>query len=209
MPGFVGAVVEPIDDERSRLFGACFAIDRQHFVTADHVIEAARERGAERLHVIGSGMPPSPVTSTFRHPSADVAVLHVEHDARIPWFDMVGEPEGGETVRMFAPATREHASAKVTGHGRRLNTTSTAHSRGTRPEHLQRSPRERNYSYFALKFDEAPDHGYSGSAVWGADDALIGLYTSSRRGENEGFALQIATLLPWLNEMIQRERSAA
>jgi hypothetical protein len=72
---FVGAVVSPIDSDRSTLHGACFAfLDGDHFVTADHLIEKAIAEGHHQIQVMGPGL--YPVTAdVFRHSSADVAVL--------------------------------------------------------------------------------------------------------------------------------------
>src|SRR4051794_29046371 len=98
---FIGAVVEPIDAERSTLAGGCFALfGRCWFVTADHVLEAARERGHERLHVLGPGLDPVPVAETWRHPMMDVAVMYAPHDGSIEAFAAVGPATVGQAVQL-------------------------------------------------------------------------------------------------------------
>ena len=130
--GFVGAVVEPIDDERSKLFGACFAVlDPRLMMTADHVVEGALERGATRLHVLGPGLAPVPVISILRDPVADVAVLVVERSDVHP-FREFGEVEVGAAVSLFAASAQQRLTTSITGR-EHLIVESSARSRGTDP----------------------------------------------------------------------------
>ena len=188
--GFVGAVVEPIDDERSRLFGACFAVlDPRVMMTADHVVEGALERGATRLHVLGPGLAPVPVISILRDPVADVAVLVVERSDVHPFSDF-GEVEVGAAVSLFAASAQQLLTTSVTGR-EHLIVESSARSRGTDP--VPPCARIRTYRYPALALDCAPAKGFSGSPVWTDDGALVGLYCVIRRrgSVTEGFALEI------------------
>ena len=188
--GFVGAVVEPIDDERSKLFGACFAVlDPRLMMTADHVVEGALERGATRLHVLGPGLAPVPVISFLRDPVADVAVLVVERSDVHP-FREFGEVEVGAAVSLFAASAQQLLHTSVTGR-EHLVVESSARSRGTDP--VPPCARTNTYRYDALALDCAPAKGFSGSPVWTDDGALVGLYCVIRRrgSVTEGFALEI------------------
>jgi hypothetical protein len=93
--------VEPIDAERSRLFGGCFALlDGQHFATPHHVVTWALEHErAEGLHVCGS-LAPVPVEGMFAYPTADLAVPRAPHDSHGEPFAEPGTPILGETVTL-------------------------------------------------------------------------------------------------------------
>lgn len=197
MAGFVGAVVDPVDDERSSLYGACFAIDTRHFVTADHVVTAGAERGARRLHVIGLGMWPTPVEAVFRHPTFDVAVLRVAHDVDVQPFWPAPRPLVGDVVDLAAlkGATRLELRTTVTGFGRCV----------------PRAP----YSFAAIELADAPGRAFSGAPVIGADGGVVGVLTQTASGgelgdEQRGIALLLEPCLSWLTETIQpQERCAA
>jgi hypothetical protein len=212
MPGFIGAVVAPIDDARSSLFGACFAFG-EYFVTGDHVVEAARERGAEGLCVIGAGFELAPVTAIHRHATLDVALLCCEHGGPLSCFRPGRPAVCGERARLFNPAVEAALTTTVLGRIR-ARPVSTARSRGTSP--APADARHLEYSYPALVIRAAPGHGFSGSPVWAVDDgALLGIYCAdltNRGDENRvGVALEIAAALPWLAQTIQtiEEQEAA
>lgn len=176
--GFVGAVIDPIDSDRSALFGACFAmLDREHFVTADHVVGAAigedvqRYDGPERrtpardLHVMGPGLWPVRVERAHRHPTADVAVLYAPHDAAVEPFTETATPEVDQAVRL-------HGSQ---GPDERLITTITGFRR-----YVDRALAR--YGYDALELAAAGGRSYSGTAVLTHDgERVLGVSTGAMR----------------------------
>jgi len=209
---FVGVVIEPIDEQRSRIFGACFALfDRHHFVTADHVIEAALERGAEQLHVSGPGLWPVPVEGTFRHATHDLAVLRAPHDADVEPFAEVGEPVVGAEVRATGLAGGAWQSVTTTVAAiERVSKTSTAASRGTLPEHLVGGSRSCRYSFPAFATADAFGRGFCGAPVRDADERVLGVVTLRRTiGKSvRGWAVRLAPSVDELVEIIEQRQEA-
>lgn len=204
---YVGAVVDPINGERNHYFGACFAIgDGRHWMTADHVVEAALERGTDTLHVlVVERMMPAPASEVFRHPTLDVAVLRIAaHDADIDAFTWLADAAIGDEVSLVDPSAREVVTTSVAGHWR-LRRESTAATRGTTP--APADARILAYREPIMAIPGAPGHGFSGSPVWNADGELVGMYSARDRDTDTGFALQISAAAPWLAATIQQERS--
>jgi hypothetical protein len=209
--GFIGAVVDPIDAERSSVYGVTFALGSpSHFVTADHVIEAAHERGSEgRLHVLGPGMDPAAVSAIHRHPTMDLAVLGVE-GAEVEPFREVGVPQVGETAYVYGVrgGRPEVRAVAVQSGARMLHTVSTPLSRGTDPAPAE--ARELLYAQPAFAIDAELDHGFSGSAVYTAE-RVLGVCTVSGLidGRWIGLPLQLADARDWLLQTIHGSEAVA
>jgi hypothetical protein len=179
---FVGCVVDPIDAGRSTLHGACFALSPDLVATADHVVEAALERGHESLHVIGPGLEPEPVCAIVRHDEWDVALLRFDRDLFEPFG--LAPPLVGSAVTLgaFGSSGRLQARTVVTGLLEEVQAQSTQASRGTADRHLAREPRVVTYSYPAVVMADAPPRAFSGTAVVDADGRAVGLYVLRRGG---------------------------
>lgn len=176
---FVGLIVNPIDAKRSKPVGCCFAFG-DTFLTANHVLDAAEERGLDDLHVIGLGVELVPIASVRRHPSADVAAFRVTDPPAVDPFDSVCRPVVGEDVQIqgFERGLRSVVHARVTGTAHH-SAAMTARSRGSRPEHLKRELAGREYAYNATILNVSAaeaGHGYSGGPVCNAEGALVALY---------------------------------
>jgi S1-C subfamily serine protease len=190
---FVGAVTEPITPERSLLFGACFALDTRTVVTADHVIEAALERGAKALHVLGPKVEAA-VEKVSRHPDWDLAILEVEHELEVVPFS-VAPPVRGEDVRLHAwtRAGKLSMFTQVAGMVEKVQVASTATTRGTKPEHQVLEPRTVTYAYPGIVLSDAPSKAYSGAPVVNDAGQAIGVLTLRRGGQ--GIALRLDTVI--------------
>jgi Trypsin-like peptidase domain len=93
---FVGVVVEPVPStERSRLWACCFAVGDGTFATVAHVVE----RRGVGLHVLGPGLPATPVRAML-HAEADVAML-VADGVDVEAFE-VASPRVGQDVELRA-----------------------------------------------------------------------------------------------------------
>jgi hypothetical protein len=184
---FVGAIVDPIDDERSELVGACFAVAPGGFMTADHVIEAARERG-RRLYVIGPGLEPIAARVAMRHPEHDVATVTASCAVRP--FDRCGPPQVSEPATVYGVAGRELHTTLLTVTD--IEAVSTAKTRGTSAEALRAPTAERAYRYLGGVLADPADNGYSGGPVV-QDGVVVGVLTL-RRTYN-GVARGVAMLL--------------
>lgn len=189
--GFIGAVVEPIDRERSRHFGGCFALsDPDLFVTADHVVAFAYSEGAKRLHVLGPDLEPTPVEAVFRHPRQDIAVLRAPR-ADIDPFSRVDDPAPGEPVRLFAynAGGGQQMATRVGRFGRK---------------------RDARYSFDAFELDDAPSKAFSGTPVMSADGAALGVFTQIGRqaGREFGVALRLCSSEWWLQRIVREECAA-
>jgi trypsin-like peptidase len=216
--GFVGLVCEPIDAERSAVIGGCFALyDPCTFVTGDHVTLAAIERGVERLHVIGPGLEPTPVTSVHRHPTADMVVLRAPHTRDVEPFATIATAVVGEpvSVRAYRASAWETLTTPVCGLAD-LRFTSTAASRATKPEHLVRELAPREYRQAAVMLADAGGHGFSGCPVLAAHGGVVGVVVHSRsfgaddgRGVRRGGAVRLDALAGWLDHIIRQQGKEA
>jgi hypothetical protein len=191
---FVGCVVEPTGPDHSNLFGSCFALgDPFHFVTADHVIEAAYSRGAEVLNVLGDGLDPTPAEAIFRHPAQDVAVLRVPHDGDVDPFDeTIGEGAPGDAVRLFAyvgeggEAVGRELVTEIIGRGH------------VGPQIGWR------YSFDAFALEDAAGPAYSGSPVVSIESGrVVGILTqtASAGDAHWGVAMRLEPAASWVREI--------
>ena len=203
---FVGAVVKPIaGTDRSRLFGACFCLlTPRTFVTADHVTQAAIERGAEHMYVTGPGLEAHPVTAMHRHGRFDLAVLQVEHDLALDPFDVGVSPSVGQAVsaRAFSSDGWQSLETFVTALCP-VEHTSTAVTRGTTD--LKHRVGAKRYAYPAVALAEAPGKAFSGAPVIDPHGDAIGVFSLNRGfGSIEhhvmrGLAVRLDAALPWLH----------
>jgi S1-C subfamily serine protease len=195
MAGFVGAVAEPIDGERSRFFGTAFAVfNGEYFLTPDHVLTWALEHeGAEALYVLGPGLEPVPVAQIIRHPSADLALLRTSHGRTVEPFVEVTPAELGAEVTLSAwrPISQGSGLARVA--------TAVSGFGLVRPPKRPRGL----YEFGALGLVDAPGKGFSGSPVADATGALVGVSTQTMTlddGSTRGVALSLSApgMRDWL-----------
>jgi S1-C subfamily serine protease len=182
---WIGAIAKRVDDERSSLFGACFALfDRQWFATADHVVELAHSRDVADLHIIGPELPPVPVVAVHRHPSHDLAILHAPHTAPITPYARITNPIEGDAVhlRAWRRGGWDELDARVTGHGQIKD---------------QQFRGLRRYSGKVFTFDAVAGPGFSGSPVVTAAGDVIGVVSGGTAGgATQGLAVDLSEALP-------------
>jgi S1-C subfamily serine protease len=197
---FVGIVCEPIDEERGRRFGAAFAWrDGRFFVTADHVVTAALERGVERLYVEGPSVWPNvilsiPVTVAARDSLRDVALLVAEEGSEIVGpFREAAAPVVGEVVGSlcFVGDGMDELVTRVTGVGR-VYGTSTAATRGS--ESGDAVP----FAFDALVLADNVDDGFCGAPLVNVHGQVVGVV--SKRRDGRGIATRFDLTVPWLSE---------
>lgn len=203
--GFVGAVVEPIDGERSRLFGATFSLfDGEHFITPDHVVTWALEHeAAEALYVLGAGLEPVRVEDVFRHPSADLAVLRAPHGSDVEPFASLATPVRGTEVTLSAWRGISAGSGLAT-----VATTVTGRV-------VVRPPRRPSgtYEFEAFELADAFGKGFSGSPVVDARGRVLGMHTQTladlRGARGIALALDAPEVRLWIERAMSVEQVAA
>jgi hypothetical protein len=200
---WVGVVCDPVDEERSTLFGGCFAWgDGRTYVTADHIVQASIERGAARLSIAGSATLPRPVTSVRRHPRLDLAVLTAEHE--VDAYTQTAAPVVGQVVgsMAFAPGDGGVVSAvsRVTAVGGRRSSVSTPETRGSDcggPDVAYAGQ-----PIFVL-FDEF-DRGFSGAPVLDVGGRVLGVLVNHWKPTpalgTRSIALRFDAVLSWIEE---------
>jgi hypothetical protein len=79
---FVGIVCRPLDGDRLKKVGTCFAFGPPGcLLTAAHVVHGLERRGLEKYVVAGPGMGPVPIRAALTCDDVDLAVLITEQAA--------------------------------------------------------------------------------------------------------------------------------
>lgn len=182
----VGVVCEPIDCQRSAAYGQCFSLlDTSVFVTPDHVVRDAYDRGAVTLHVVAPRLEPIRA-DVIRHPAADLAILRVEGSAAIA-FAAPRDPDGCEAVRLHAFRDGlDSVESTVTG------------------KRMELGPPARPYRGDVFALADAFGRGFSGSPVVADDGRLLGMHTTTvtRNEVAQGLALRLVPHMQWIRDQI-------
>jgi S1-C subfamily serine protease len=200
---FIGVVSDDFTDDHAAHFGACFAWgDGRHFITADHVIEAAEERGASTLTVAGPGeaagvLLAAPVSVVARDPARDVALLRWDAEPVEP-FRYVAGPLVGQVVGSlaFVGDSMLQLVSRVTGLGF-IRGTSTAATRGSE------DGADVAYGFHGVFLVREVERGFCGAPLLGADGEVLGVISKTRDGR--GVASRFDQAVPWLAEHLNLE----